>query len=191
MRIFSELQSAAKQQTVAVVLVLFLSAIGVIAQTGTQRAPVARPAPPFSTGSGIGAATGAGMGAATGVGMGAATGHGVGRANGSGIGGGPTDIVILPPSAINVFKTRHKKANATDIRVGARLGVNGGRGVAPAEETTSGIGEATGNGTADTRTPIEKTEPKRDYMQETDGKCFYVTNQGEKQYVSSSKCKIE
>ena len=168
MRIFSDLQSTARQQTVAVTLILFLSAIGIVAQTAPQRVPVVRPAPPIPTGAGIGAATGAGMGAATGAGVGAATGHGVGRANGAGIGGGPTDIVILPPSAINVFKTRHKKPNATDTRVGTGLGMNSGRAVAPAEDTISGIGEGTGNGTSDSRPPVEKNEPKRDYLQETD-----------------------
>ena len=191
MRMISGLQNIAKQHMGGMMLILLISAISIVAQTGTQRPLDVRQTPPLSTGSGIGAATGAGIGAATGTGIGAATGHGLGRANGTGIGGGPKDVVILAPSGMNVFKTRNKKPNATDMR-STGIGVNAGRGVARADETTSGIGEATGNGTTgDSRPPVEKPEPKRDYMQETDGRCFYVTNMGEKQYVLSDKCKIE
>jgi hypothetical protein len=189
MTIFSDLQIRANFQTVAVILILLFSAIVIAAQNAREQPTAIRPAPPFSAGAGMGAATGAGMGAATGAGMGAATGRGFGLANGTGIGVRTADIEILQPSAINVLKTRQKRPDPAEKGRGSGTAGTKGRSVA-AEETTAGIGEGsiTPEGAQE---PVEKAEPKRDYVQEIDGKCFYVTNLGEKVYVPSSKCKIE
>lgn len=180
----------------AVSVVGFVSVTGVLGQDVKGKKPVAvqNPAPVVSTGNGVGVAPGGGVGGASGSGVGAKSGGGVGAASGSGLGTAPS-IVILSPSSSIVFRKRAKGVNASDIKLGSGIGSSTGNGVSATQDTTSsGSGEATGNGVGsanDARPAFFNPAPKRDYIKEIDGGCFYVTSQGEKRYVAKAKCVIE
>lgn len=169
-----------------------LSAIAGFAQTGKVRPTAVKPAPPATTGAGVGGSNGSGVGATNGSGIGAPSGGGVGAASGSSLSTGRSSGVIVLPSTSSVFRTRRPNINATDIKVGNGVGVGTRNGVAaPADTTSSGTGEATGTGVGNESESRPFFTPKRDYIKEMNGDCFYVTSLGYKVYVARSKCSIE
>lgn len=168
-----------KNRIIAIFMIGLLSAIAGFAQTGKVRPSAIKPAPPATNGSGLGGSTGASVGATNGSGIGASSGGGVGAANGSSLSTGQSGGIIVLPSTSQVFRTRKPNVNATDIKLGSGIGSSTGNGVAsPADTPSSGTGEATGTGVGNESESRPFFSPKRDYIKEMNGDCFYVTNLG-------------
>jgi hypothetical protein len=145
-------------------------------------APVKQPAGTVSHGSGVGGGTGSGVGGTTGTGTGTVNGSGIGTPSGS--------STAVPNGNAAGQPTGNGAGTITGIGIGTGsgkgTGASSGEGTGAA--TGNAIGANTGSSTgAATGIPVVGT---RTYIKELNGRCYYVTPQGEKHYVNRRNCAL-
>jgi len=123
------------------------------------------------------------VGGATGAGVGTGTGTGTGSASGSGIGS--------PSGSVTASPTGNAAGQANGSGAGTANGGGTGTSAGSGSGTGAGIGSGTGNGTGTAvGSTTTTTSSERTYIKELNGRCYYVTPQGTKQFVARSNCSL-